>query len=80
MGRANGDRVLIYYEGNHYGFMSGWDEMVLHAADRLITRYPTIACASVLAEELVPVGQVDEASRTVVDITDADALQAWRTA
>lgn len=53
--------------------------MVLHAADRLVTRYPTVARAWVSPSDVVPVGTVDRDTRTIVSITDEPALQAWRT-
>jgi hypothetical protein len=71
-------RIAICFEGNRFGFMRDWNEMVLHAADRLVTRYPTVARAWVIPSDLVPVGIVDRDTRTIVSITDEPALQAWR--
>jgi hypothetical protein len=75
---ADEDWIVIYYEGNRYGSMRDFDEMVLHAADRLVTGYPTIARSWVLPDDLVAVGTVDRNTRTIVSITDEPALLAWR--
>lgn len=70
-------RVAISFEGNRYGSMRDFDEMVLHATDRLVTRYPTVARAWVLEDELVPVGLVDRDTRQVICIINRNALDAW---
>lgn len=72
--------TVICYEGNRYGAMRDFAEMILHAADRLITGYPTVARAWVAPNTLVPVGTVNRSTRTVVEITNEPALRAWRTA
>lgn len=70
--------IVICYEGNRYGAMRDFAEMILHAADRLVTGYPTAARAWVAPSALVPVGTVDRSTRTVVEITNEPALRTWK--
>lgn len=77
--RGDDGQVLIYFEGDIYGHMKGFDEMLLHAADRLVTRYPTVARAVVGASELAEVGYYDYGAFSA-EITDQSALDAWRAA
>jgi hypothetical protein len=75
--RDDNGQVLIYFEGNVYGYMTDFDEMLLHAADRLVSRYPTVARAVVGASELAEVGYYDYGAFSA-EITDQPALDAWR--
>jgi len=76
---GNGSRTTVYYEsGRHYEEHDRtFDSLLLHAASRLVTKYPTIALASLQDDELIPVGTYDYASKTHT-ITDPTTFNAWR--
>lgn len=75
---------VIYYEG----WVSGgaqyaergphglWEAGVYHAADRMVTAYPTRATSVVPTRRLWPVGTYDPRAHTIT-ITDPAALNAW---
>lgn len=80
VGRDTGtDELTVYYEGGIYNPQMSYDEKLLHAADRLVVRYPTVARTITPRAELVPVGTYDYGSFTA-EITDEAALAAWRAA
>lgn len=50
--------LLVYFEGNIYNSpaMRRFSQRVLHAAGRLVTRYPTIALANIKRDDMMPIG------------------------
>ena len=76
--RSHDGLILVYYEGNLYGAvnMQKYSERVLHAADRLATRYPTIACQYIPADQLKAIGTYDRGSKGFA-LSDPEALRAW---
>jgi hypothetical protein len=76
MGNMSG-MVRIHFEGNKYGFIEGgYEECLMHAADRHVTRYPTAAMMSVSPLDIHKVGTFNLASRTLT-VTDPEALSDW---
>lgn len=76
VGLPTGDTsVLIYFEGAVYHEMT-FDEKLLHAADRMVTRYPTVAMMLSNEFELTPVGTYDVATNTLT-VTNAKLLDEW---
>ncbi len=77
----DGGRITVYYEGNLYGAenLKTYEEKLLHAADRLRTRYPTVAMRSVTPDQLVLVGTYDTDTRELVH-DDSPAFREWRDA
>lgn len=77
--QASEDRVLVYYEGNLFGAcnLRRFVERVLHAADRQVARYPTIAKASFPRSVLIEVAAFDYTTGKITAITNAAALRAW---
>lgn len=72
--------VEVYYEGDVYGSMGkDYNRMLMHAADRLVARYPTVARSWLPEDELIRVGTYDYGTKTA-SIDDPIALQAWRAA
>lgn len=70
--------VLIYFEGNVYGAesMQSFRHKIVHAAGRMMTRYPTIARQSVSTSELLPVGEYDYEYK-IVEIFRPDLVENW---
>jgi hypothetical protein len=83
VGLPAADRTVVYYEGNVYGAdnLRTFAQRLNCAADRLDSRYPTIARISVNNEDLIDVGTVrkDLASLYwgVDDIREPELLQHW---
>lgn len=80
VGRPEGPgQVLCYYEGNLYGSesMRHFRERLMHAAGRMVQRYPTTARICLPESALRPVGVYDAARWTVASVSDPDALAAW---
>lgn len=69
------------YEGAVH-FPMAWEDRVIHAAGRLHENYPTSAIAYLSVDDCVVVGTVGRDPHTgdwvVLDVTEADALKAWR--
>lgn len=63
---ANGEIVVLYYEGNRYGAVNlfKFEERIVCAAGRLFTRYPTIAMIGLSSEDVqkhfMPVGRIGD--------------------
>jgi len=76
--RSHDGLILVYYEGNMYGAanMRKYSERVLHAAGRLATRYPTIACQYLPPDQLEAVGTYDRESAAFA-LSNPDALRLW---
>lgn len=71
------DRALqIDFEGNLYGAsnIKTWADRVYHAADRHLSRYPTIARATVPIRSMIQVGTIEGRAITV---TKPEALARW---
>lgn len=73
------ERIFVHFEGNRFGAenMRRYDERCLHAAGRAATRYPTIARASIGADNLVFVGTYDLVKMAVMTLDNPEPLQAW---
>lgn len=84
VGCSAGGFAEVTYEGWVYGAhqyahldtRGRYEAAVLHAADRLVTDYPTRARMVVAEDELVHVGDYNPTTR-VLDVTDQDALTHW---
>ncbi len=78
------DLVMICYEGWVHGAMQyadrdvngRWEAGVQHAADRLVTAYPTVARAYVPPDRLRPIGTYNPTTNNIA-VTDDAALGAW---
>ena len=68
--------VDIYYEGGIYGQFDKWGPKIFHAWNRMSMKAPTIARATVMATELIPVGELDTSSRRIT-VTDEKAVKKW---
>lgn len=79
-GRVEDARILVYFEGNIYNSasMRKYSERVLHAAGRLVTRYPTIALAAVPPGDLIQVGTYSTIPPRLA-IDDYLTLEGWLT-
>jgi hypothetical protein len=66
--RGDSARVEVYYEGNLYGAenLSRYADRVMHAADRLSARYPTVARAVLDRHSLNWIGQYSTAMGKVM--------------
>lgn len=53
--------LTVWYEGNRHGAVNleRWADRVHNAADRMLTRYPTIAMRNLPAEQLRAIGTYD---------------------
>lgn len=82
---ATTERVQVYYEGNRYGAenLRTFEARVFHAAGRLASRYPTVACGVYDRADFAVVGtctfSADWRLRDLV-VTDAPRLAEWMTA
>lgn len=72
-------RIKVYFEGNRFGAenMRRFTDRLMHAAGRLVQRYPTIAYGWYPEKALVAVGTYDAANWRITAIHNADALQQW---
>lgn len=72
-------RLRVDYEGDVYG--NGWSfgKKLLHASDRHVTEYPTVARCWVSPEALAPVGWYDRDTDELIidDRAAAERLAAW---
>ncbi len=70
--------VVVYYEGNLHGAtnLNRFDERLMHAAGRLVHRYPTIAMSAVNADQLVQVGTLTYPEGRIT-VTNRPLLEAW---
>ena len=52
-------KVVVYFEGNVYGAenLKRYAERCLHAAERGLRRYPTLAFSEAALDDLIPVGK-----------------------
>ena len=77
---ADGEHLLVYFEGNRYGTAKTYPDRVELAAGRCFERYPTIAKGLFAASDFAVVGEfrVNGAwnSRELV-IQDPERLTAW---
>lgn len=66
--------IEVYYEGNRLGAVNivTFADRCHHAFDRMRTRYPTVARATVSVEDLTQVGTFFDGHG--VDVTDAEGL------
>lgn len=80
------DIIEVYYEDNRYGTLDYqaereqrpiYEVCLYHAADRLVTNYPTAARSWIPATVLREVGRFDSATRTLT-VTDEMALRRWK--
>lgn len=78
VGVPAGDEVLIHYEGNLYGAQNirTFEDKLLHAADRLLTNYPTSAKMQVPETDLEAVGTYDLPTRTFLTAPLRDRIVA----
>lgn len=81
-GQLNEHGVLLYYEGNLYGSssMTTFENMLFHAADRMTSRYATMAMMVVRPEDVVQVGWFNVTLRQCwTDGPEEDVLlEAWK--
>lgn len=73
--KYDAERTLVYYEGGKYMIME-FSEKLLHAVDRMVVCYPTVAMATPKTEALKQVGTYDVATKTL-HVTDRESLDAW---
>lgn len=79
---GEGDWIDTYYEGWTLGQYTDleprarWEHGILHATDRMVTNYPTIARAHLPHDTLTQVGTYAPKTKTL-DITDPKALNTW---
>lgn len=67
----------VYYEGDVYNTGMTFDDKLLHAAGRLIQRYPTIARMVLAEPQLLFVGLYDYETKTL-DVESREVLDGWR--
>jgi hypothetical protein len=75
-----GTEIEIYYEGAIHQQNMTFEEKCLHAADRFVTRYPTIARAILPANQLKQIGTYsfnDDGTERQVEITDSVSFMKW---
>ena len=74
-------QVQCYYEGAVHGQEMSFDDKLMHAADRLVTHYPTCACGVFYREDLFEVGTFvftdDWASKKFTPSSKKPMLDAW---
>lgn len=78
-GAERGDgRVEIDFESNRYGAenMKTYEDKLLHAADRHVTRYPTVARRLVGLSDVIAVGTYDVEGQ-ILYITQEKHLLGW---
>lgn len=74
--------TLVSYEGWTLGGPEGlssrerWNLGLLHAADRMITEYPTVAQATCKHDDVLTIGLYDPALNDI-NIDDEDTLAKW---
>ena len=73
------ERLTVHFEGNRFGAenMRKYSERCLHASGRAAMRYPTIAKASLPANELIKVGEFDLDTMQVTQVSDSARLESW---
>lgn len=79
MEQPHKDLAVVYYEGNVYDVpdLRAFAQKLLHAAGRQAVRYPTVARMTIPRQSLIEVGHYDYPSQRIVQVTNAEALQAW---
>jgi hypothetical protein len=80
IGALKDQEIEIYYEGAVHQQNMTFEEKCLHAADRFVTRYPTIACAILPERALKQIGTYsfnDDGTDRQVEITDAVSFMKW---
>lgn len=71
-------KLNLYYEGNIYGHFKDWEEMLFHAADRLIANYPVVSRCWVDPTGFLQVGWWDHEQRSFDEIEGRQQyLDAW---
>lgn len=69
--------VVAYFEGDIYGSGMTFREKLIHAADRMSRRYPTVALTAFADQsEFKVVGRYDAAAKRLV-VEDAATLAQW---
>jgi hypothetical protein len=68
--------VLVYFEGNRYGAenLTAFDDRLLHAADRMRRRYPTVARGFFPREDFRTVGTYADGR---LEVSDPVTLTGW---
>lgn len=71
-------RMVVDIEGDRYQSFADrpFADLVLTAADRHTTRYPTVARRAVRPDDVIEVASFDQASGQVV-VFEPDQLEAW---
>lgn len=82
VGDPQGDRITVdYQEPRENSNVQSFEDCIHHAAGRRAQNYPTVARASLPAEDLLEVGSVryDATLRRwiIAEITDMAALEGW---
>jgi len=79
-GQPRDGLVLAYYEGNLYGAdnLHRFEEKLLHAAGRLVEKYPTVACSMLEVDQLLKVGTYDYSKQRFQAMPETlSALKEW---
>lgn len=84
VGIVDETHVDVYYEGWKHGAAQyegrdargKWEAGVQHAADRMVTAYPTSARAFMGTTHLTPVGTYRPSTDTI-EVFDEEALESW---
>ena len=74
------DTITIYYEGNVYNSadMELYEDKVLHAAGRLLQKYPTVAKSKVSLSDVLCIGVWHVELKTMVIVKEAlGLLEKW---
>lgn len=83
---AGPERTIVYIEGWRNGPMQYgdrdarglWEAGVEHAASRMVTAYPTVACLSPRSEDLEAIGTYNPTTHHF-DVENEEALATWLT-
>lgn len=75
------DTAVVYFEGNRFGAsnLTTFAQKVTHAADRLVTRYPTVACGLFKRADFTVVGTVvcEPGQPPRLMLTNVTLAQEW---
>jgi hypothetical protein len=76
--RTDAPQLVVHFEGNRHDAenLRSYDDRVIHAAGRLVTSYPTIACGVFHRNDFLVVGTFDVETRRL-DLTNLDAVESW---
>lgn len=79
VGLPVGDRFDVHFEGNRYGAenLRTFHARLVSAAGRMTSGFPTVARASFLERELLPVARFDTVRAAVISVLDPAALERW---